>query len=129
MHECGSRDDDIARAICVAAIYPEARAGANGSKVNFVLCLCLAQSTENSQSANRALRIAYNGGSLAALLNHFGYQAGPSGLMIGAEAGAIVAVKKFVKKNQVAPVRIALEYFGVCRKRDGGHYRRAEKYG
>ena len=33
--------------------------------------------------------------------------------MIGAEAGAIVAMKKFIKKNEIAPVRIALEYFGL----------------
>ena len=47
------------------------------------------------------------------MLNHFGYQAGPSGLMIGAEAGAVVSVEKFIKENEVAPVRIALEYLGV----------------
>ena len=47
------------------------------------------------------------------MLNHFGYQAGPSSLMIRTEAGAIVSMKKFVKKNEVAPVGIALEYLGV----------------
>lgn len=33
--------------------------------------------------------------------------------MIGAQTGAVVAVKKFIKKNEIAPVRIALEYFAV----------------
>jgi hypothetical protein len=46
-------------------------------------------------------------------LNHFGDQAGPSSLMIRAEAGAIVTMKKFVKKNQVAPIGIALENLSV----------------
>src|SRR5439155_10560490 len=38
-------------------------------------------------------------------------EAGPAGLMAGADAGAIVAMKIFVKKNEVLPVRIALKEF------------------
>ncbi len=36
-------------------------------------------------------------------------QAGPSGLVAGAEAGAVVAVEVLVEQDQVAPVRIVLE--------------------
>src|ERR1700719_56149 len=48
---------------------------------------------------------------LAALFNQFCDQAGPAGLMTCAEAGAVVAMKIFVEKDEVAPVRIALEEF------------------
>ena len=34
--------------------------------------------------------------SLAALLEQFGYQAGPAGLVVGAQAGAGVAVEVFI---------------------------------
>src|SRR4051812_2290210 len=37
----------------------------------------------------------------------------PSGLMAGAEPGAVVAVEVFVKQQQVAPVRVLLE---LCRR-------------
>src|SRR5262245_41884352 len=53
-----------------------------------------------------AIRILFT-----ALFEQLGDQAGPARLMIGANAGAVVAVKIFVKKNQVPPVRIALEKF------------------
>ena len=45
----------------------------------------------------------------SALLQQLGDQAGPAGLMAGAEPGAVVAVEVFVEQDQVAPVRIGLE--------------------
>src|SRR5437763_1315555 len=38
--------------------------------------------------------------------------AGPAGLMAGAEAGPVVAVEVFVKEDEVAPVGILLEFPG-----------------
>src|SRR6516162_8345143 len=37
--------------------------------------------------------------------------AGPSGLMARAEAGAVVAVEVLVEQHEIAPVRIVLELF------------------
>src|SRR5437016_4669413 len=45
------------------------------------------------------------GALFAALLQEFGDQARPAGLMAGAQAGAVVAMKVFVEEGQVAPVR------------------------
>src|SRR5262249_50915163 len=39
-----------------------------------------------------------------------GYQSSPSGLMAGADAGAIVTMKIFVKENQISPGGILLEF-------------------
>ena len=56
------------------------------------------------------------GGTLfSALLEEFRDQAGPPGLMAGAQARSAVAVKVFVKQNQVAPMRIVLQDFGSAR--------------
>src|SRR5215471_15628177 len=38
-----------------------------------------------------------------------GHEAGPSGLMAGAQASSIVAVEVFVEEDVIAPVRIGLE--------------------
>src|SRR5580704_11125878 len=54
---------------------------------------------------------------LAALFNEFCDQAGPAGLMAGADASAIIAVKVFIEKNQVAPMGIALKNLGSSRDR------------
>src|SRR6266403_3637940 len=48
--------------------------------------------------------------SLAALLNELGNQSGPSGLVARSNAGAIVAMKVFVKVDEVAPVWIGLKF-------------------
>src|SRR6185369_3327650 len=42
-----------------------------------------------------------------------GDQSGPSGLVAGSQAGAVVAVEIFVEENQVAPVWIVLEFSGA----------------
>src|SRR5689334_23128117 len=42
-------------------------------------------------------------------LHHEGDDPGPTGLVAGADAGAVVAVEVFVKENVVAPVGIVLE--------------------
>src|SRR5213079_2918705 len=42
-------------------------------------------------------------------LQQCGDEAGPSGLVAGAEAGAVVAVEVLVKEDEVPPVRIVLE--------------------
>src|SRR5262249_15447991 len=62
-----------------------------------------------------SLRGAAISGSFTALLEQFCYQAGPACLMIRADAGAVVAVEVFVKQNEVAPVRIAMEKFQTAR--------------
>ena len=45
----------------------------------------------------------------AILLHELGEQAGPSRLVACADARAVVAVKIFVKENEVSPVGIGLE--------------------
>src|SRR6478609_2008426 len=40
-------------------------------------------------------------------------QPGPSGLVTGADAGAVVAVEVLVEEDQVAPVRVGLELFAA----------------
>src|SRR5271165_2294699 len=40
------------------------------------------------------------------------HQPGPSGLMTGANTGAVVAMKVFVEQQVIPPVRIALELLG-----------------
>lgn len=45
------------------------------------------------------------------LLNQFCDQGGPAGLMACTDAGAVVAVKIFVKQDEIAPVIITLEFF------------------
>ena len=45
----------------------------------------------------------------AALLDEFGGEGGPAGLVAGADAGAVVAVKVFIKEDVVAPMGVALE--------------------
>ena len=64
----------------------------------------------------------------AALLDQLGHQRRPAGLVARAEARAGFAVKIFVEKNQIAPVRIVLEKCR-CRRRRGAGRRAAGKYG
>ena len=47
--------------------------------------------------------------SSTGLLNEFGDQSCPAGLMTGPEAGTVIAMKMFMEKNEIAPVRIFLE--------------------
>ena len=54
---------------------------------------------------------------LSILLNQFRNQRGPAGLVAGADAGAVVAMKVFVKRDQVAPVGIFLEFFRAAEDR------------
>src|SRR5215475_4580855 len=51
------------------------------------------------------------------LLNQFGHQPRPSGLMAGAEPGPVVGVEVFKEENRIAPVSVALKLFdsAVCR--------------
>src|SRR6516225_4488110 len=42
------------------------------------------------------------------------HEPGPSGLMTGADAGAIVAVKIFVEQQVIPPIGIALELLGAA---------------
>src|SRR5580658_7169135 len=52
---------------------------------------------------------------LSALLDQFGDEGGPAGLVTRADAGAVIAMEIFVKEQQISPVRIALENFGAAR--------------
>lgn len=49
----------------------------------------------------------------AVKLNDLGHESGPSGLVAGAQPGAIVAMEVFIEENVVAPVGIALEFIGA----------------
>src|SRR5262249_26562216 len=40
--------------------------------------------------------------------------AGPAGLVAGAEAGSVIAMEVFVEQNQVAPVRVLLKLSGAA---------------
>src|SRR5262245_44020124 len=42
-------------------------------------------------------------------LDDFGHDAGPAGLVAGAEPGAVVAVEILIEQNVIAPVRVGLE--------------------
>ena len=55
--------------------------------------------------------------SLSILLNQFRNERRPAGLVAGADAGAVVAVKVFVKRNEVAPVRILLKFLRAAEDR------------
>src|SRR5690349_20032735 len=50
----------------------------------------------------------------AVQLDEFGHEPRPSGLMAGAEPGAVVAVEVLVEQNVVVPVRIGLELLGAA---------------
>src|SRR5581483_8954278 len=56
-------------------------------------------------------------GLLSALLNQLGDQARPAGLMARAEARAVVAVKVFVERDVVVPVRVGLELLRAAEDR------------
>ena len=45
------------------------------------------------------------------LLDQFRDQGRPAGLMAGTDAGAVVAVKIFVERDEIAPMIITLEFF------------------
>ena len=51
------------------------------------------------------------------LLHQLRDQSGPAGLMARADTGAVVAVKVFVERDQIAPVRIGLELFRAAENR------------
>jgi hypothetical protein len=53
---------------------------------------------------------------LAALLEKLCDQSGPACLMAGAYAGTVVAMEVFVEGNEIAPVRISLEF--CCTAKD-----------
>ena len=55
--------------------------------------------------------------SLAALLQQFRYQASPSSLMTGAHPSSIVAMKVFMERNKIAPIRIGLKLFDSAEDR------------
>src|SRR5258705_12594153 len=61
--------------------------------------------------------LATDGGSLSVLLHQLRNERGPAGLMTGADAGAVVAVEVFVEGDQVAPMRIFLEFFCAAEDR------------
>src|SRR5438067_6433261 len=54
---------------------------------------------------------------LSTLLKQLGDERGPSGLMAGADRRARVAVEVLVKRNQIVPVRIALEQVDAAEHR------------
>ena len=56
---------------------------------------------------------------LAALLHELGNDAGPAGLVIGANPGARISIEVLVKENEIAPMRIGLEFLEI------GEYRSA----
>src|SRR5690242_17265259 len=56
-------------------------------------------------------------GSSSALLQKFRDEAGPAGLVARTDARTVVAMEVFVEGNQVAPVRIILEFRGRAKDR------------
>lgn len=60
-------------------------------------------------SWNGASLMASTGKLLTTLFDEFCDKTGPTRLMACPEPGAIVTVKIFIKKDEIAPVRIALE--------------------
>ena len=51
------------------------------------------------------------------LLDEFGNQSGPAGLMTRADPGAVVAMEVFVERDQITPVWVALEFFRAAENR------------
>jgi hypothetical protein len=45
------------------------------------------------------------------LLDQFGDQAGPAGLMASAQTSAVITMEIFMEENQIPPMGIALEVF------------------
>src|SRR5258705_4693275 len=68
----------------------------------------------SASSGSMASRIVSSGTFFPALFNWLSNETGPAGLMAGADAGTIIAVKVFVEKDEVAPVRIALKKFAAA---------------
>src|SRR4051812_5010309 len=54
--------------------------------------------------------------SLSALLEQFRHQAGPPGLVVGADARSVVAVEVLVEEEAVAEVRIALHLLRLAER-------------
>jgi hypothetical protein len=50
-------------------------------------------------------------------LNNSRHQAGPSSLVAGADACAIIAIKVFVEEDMVAPVGVGLEFLRAAKDR------------
>src|SRR5208337_1320133 len=48
--------------------------------------------------------------SFATLLDQFGHESSPTGLVTGADSCAVIAVKILVEVDEVAPVRVVLEF-------------------
>src|SRR5215468_10193298 len=71
---------------------------------------CASQPLVNSSSGSVASFFAPQLHSLAALLNKLGSQSRPSGLVARSDASPIVAMKEFVKIDEVAPVCIVLKF-------------------
>src|SRR5215470_14419088 len=59
----------------------------------------------------KSFRALTSSESLAALLDQLGHQSGPTGLMARSYARTIVAMKVFIKWNEVPPLPIVLKEF------------------
>src|SRR5262249_15739056 len=58
------------------------------------------------------MALAY--GLLMVLLDELGDQSGPAGLVARTDSGAVVGVEGFVKRNQIAPMRVVLKFFSAA---------------
>jgi hypothetical protein len=56
------------------------------------------------------------GALLTALLDQFGDQSRPPGLVTRPDPSAIVSMKKFIEQNQIPPVRIRVENLSTARR-------------
>src|SRR5215470_2938916 len=63
--------------------------------------------------ARHAVRQDMRGVYEAEELDQPGHEARPARLVTGAEAGALVTVEVFIEQEQIAPVRIGLEFSGA----------------
>jgi hypothetical protein len=55
------------------------------------------------------------------LLDQFGDQSGPTRLVARADADAVVAVEVCVERDQIASVRVGLEFFRAAENRSSPH--------
>ena len=53
---------------------------------------------------------------------------GPTGLVAGADAGAVVAVEVFVERHEIAPMRVVLKFLRAAENRPAARSHRAERY-
>src|SRR5947208_1093082 len=89
--------------ITATAFTNSSRRSADGVRFS-VIVVCIVFSSSCALNVGRL-------NPFATLLNQFGHQPSPAGLVTRPDPSSVVSVKIFVKLNEVAPVGVALKLF------------------